>query len=230
MVAQVHDWKGHETAMSWNASGGGELPTRAEQQDVLLALLAASEIGDGAVLDLGVGSGLVAEAVLDALPNSQVVGVDFSDAMLDLAGERLSRFGSRVRLLAGDLSEPDAIGLPDLPYRAAFSIQTMHHLSDAEKAATFAWTATLLAPGGLIVIIDRVKVDAPLFRDWAVVWRRLDSRTPQTYVEHVEELTAAGDRPARLQDQLAWMEMAGLDASCFHLYGNRAVIVARKPQ
>lgn len=230
MVAQVYQWKGHETAEAWDASGGGELPTRAEQQDVLMALLAASEIGDGAVLDLGVGSGLVAEAVLDAFPNPQVVGVDFSDAMLGVARERLSRFGSRVQLLAGDLSEPDAIGLPDLPYRAAFSIQTMHHLSDAEKAAAFAWTASLLAPGGLFVIIDRVKVDPPLFRDWAAIWRRLDSTTPQTYAEHIQELTEAGDRPARLQDQLAWMEMAALDASCLHLYGNRAVIVARKSQ
>ncbi len=230
MVAQMHQWKGHESATSWDASGGGELPTRAEQQDVLLALLAASEIGDGAVLDLGIGSGLVAEAVLNAEPNSHLVGVDFSDAMLALARERLSRFGPRVLLVAGDLSEPDAIELPDLPYRAAFSIQTMHHLSDPEKAALIAWTATLVAPGGLIVIIDRVKVEEPLFRDWAAVWHRLGSKTPQTYTEHVEELKEAGDRPALLQDQLAWMELAGLDASCLHLYGNRAVMVARKPQ
>jgi tRNA (cmo5U34)-methyltransferase len=226
----MHQWKTDETAMAWDAHGGGELPTRAEQQDVLLALLAASDIGDGAVLDLGIGSGLVAEAVLQALPDAQLVGIDSSDAMLDLARERLSPFGSRVLLRSHDLADLDAIDLPSLRYKAAFSIQTLHHLSDAEKAAAFAWTAAAIDPGGLVVVIDRVKVDEPLYQDWAVVWRRVDSKTPRTYANHAEELTQAGDRPALLQDQLAWMESAGLHAGCLHLYGNRAVLVGRKPR
>lgn len=224
----MHEWKGQEAAASWDAGGGGQLPTRREQQGILLALLAASEIGDGAILDLGIGSGLVAEAVLDAQPSSQLVGVDFSDAMLAIARDRLSRFGSRLLLVAGDLSQPHSIALPPLSFRAAFSVQTIHHLSDVEKAAAFAWLATLVEPGGVIVIIDRVKVEEPLFRDWAAVWRKLDPRTPATYAEHAEELRQAGDQPALLQDHLAWMEAAGFVASCLHLYGNRAVLVGRK--
>ncbi len=120
----MHQWETDETAVAWDVQGGGELPTRAKQQDLLLALLAASEIGDGAVLDLGIGSGLVAEAVLQALPDAQLFGIDFSNAMLDLARERLSPFGSRVLLRSHDLSDPDAIDLPPLRYKAAFSIQT----------------------------------------------------------------------------------------------------------
>lgn len=228
IVVQMY-WKTQETAAGWDAGGAEQLPTRAEQQDVLLELLTAADIGDGAVLDLGIGSGLVAETVLTALPDMQLVGVDFSAAMLDLARGRLSRFGPRVQLLCHDLSRLDSIVLPDLHYRAAFSVQTMHHLSDADKAAALAWTAEVVDPGGLVVIIDRVKVDELLFRDWAIVWRRLDSKTPETYADHVEELTRAGDRPAFLQEQLAWMEMAGLHACCLHLYGNRAVLVGRRP-
>jgi tRNA (cmo5U34)-methyltransferase len=229
IVVRVHQWHSHDTAADWDARGGEQLPTRLEQQDVFLALVAASEVGDGAVLDLGIGSGLVAEAVLDALPDAQLVGVDFSAAMLDLARVRLERFGSRVSLLQHDLSALDSIVLPDLRYRVAFSIQTMHHLSDSDKAAAFAWAAEVVDPGGLVVIVDRVKVDELLFHDWAVVWGRLGSKTPETYAEHVDELARAGDRPALLQDQLAWLESAGLHACCLHLYGNRAVIVGRKP-
>jgi tRNA (cmo5U34)-methyltransferase len=226
----MHQWKTDETALAWDSQGAETLPTRAEQQDVLLALLAASEIGDGAVLDLGIGSGLIAEAVLEALADAQLVGIDFSNAMIDLAHERLGRFGTRVRLLTHDLSDLDGIDLPPLRYKAAFSVQTMHHLSDSEKAAAFKWIAATIDPGGLVVIIDRVKVAEPLFHDWAIVWRRLDPTTPQAYAEHVEELAQAGDRPALLQNQLAWMEMAGLDTCCLHLYGNRAVLVGRKPR
>ena len=222
-------WHRQETAVEWDAGGAAQLPTRQEQQELLLALLAASEIDDGAVLDLGIGSGLVAEAVLDVLPDAHLVGVDFAPAMLDLARVRLSRFGSRVVLLDHDLADLDSIDLPALRYRAAFSVQTMHHLTDSEKASALAWTAGIVEPGGLVVVVDRVKVDEPLFRDWAIVWGRLDPKTPQTYPEHVDGLRRAGDQPARLQDQLAWMAAAGLVACCLHLYGNRAVLVGRKP-
>jgi ubiquinone/menaquinone biosynthesis C-methylase UbiE len=47
-------------------------------------------IGDGVILDLGVLSGLVAEAVLDALPEASLVGVDFSNAMLERVPEAIT--------------------------------------------------------------------------------------------------------------------------------------------
>jgi tRNA (cmo5U34)-methyltransferase len=225
----MSEWHAQESAAQWDAHAGDRLPTRAEQQNVLLALLAATEIGNGAVLDLGVGSGLVAEAVLETLPRARLVGVDFSGAMLELARERLGRFGARVDLVPGDLASVNRIELPELPYEAAFSVQTMHHLSDSEKAAAIAWMADVVEPGGLIVILDRIRVSEGIFHDWAVLWRRIDPDTPATYAEHVEALTKAGDRPALLQDQLRWLERARLEASCLHLYGNRAVLVARKP-
>jgi tRNA (cmo5U34)-methyltransferase len=224
----VHEWQWPETAAAWDADGGAGLPTRAAQQELLLALLRSSKIDDAAVLDLGVGSGLVAEAVLDDLPRTTLVGVDFSSPMLALARDRLRRFGSRVHLLSGDLSKPGEIELPSLRYDAAFSIQTLHHLTDDEKAAAFAWIAGLVSPGGLVVVVDRVKVEEPLFADWQVTWRFVDPGTSGTYGEHVAELAEAGDRPARLEDQIAWMKAAGLAACCLHLYGNRAMLVGRK--
>jgi tRNA (cmo5U34)-methyltransferase len=225
----MSEWHARDTAERWDAHADDRLPTRAEQQEVLLALLCAAEVGDRAMLDLGVGSGLVAAAVLETLPKARLVGVDFSVPMLELARERLRGFGARVDLVPGDLASVDRIELPDLPYRAAFSVQTLHHLSDAEKAAAMAWTAEVVEPGGLIVIIDRVRVCEELFHDWAVLWRRIDPGTPATYADHVEALAEAGDRPALLQDQLRWLENAGLEASCLHLYGNRAVLIGRKP-
>lgn len=223
-------WHTPEEAAAWDASAGSHLPTRMEQQDLLLALLTESQIDDGAVLDLGTGSGLVAEAVLEALPGTELVGVDFSPAMLKLAGRRLRRFGSRVHLCQGDLSRPEEIDLPLRRYKAVFSVQTLHHLDNREKAAAFAWMAGLLGARGLVVVIDRVKVEEALFEDWLVTWRRVDPAASGTYAEHVAELTEAGDRPATLDDQIEWMKAAGLATSCLHLYGNRAMLVGRKSE
>jgi ubiquinone/menaquinone biosynthesis C-methylase UbiE len=225
----VQQWQRADEAAAWDAGGSECLPTRAEQQELLLALLEGSRIGDGAVLDLGIGTGLVAEVVLEMFREVQLVGVDFSPAMLDLACERLRRFGSRVQLRNGDLSTPEAIELPPGSYRAAFSIQTLHHLDDREKADAIGWMARHVEPEGLVVVIDRVRVEEALFDDWQVAWRRIDPSSSGTYAEHVAELTAAGDRPAALEDHLAWMKEADLTASCLHLYGNRALLVARKP-
>lgn len=222
----ANHWLKPERAADWDASRGRHLPTRAEQQSLLLALLAG--IGDGAVLDLGIGSGLVAEAVLDALPRAELVGVDFSPPMLDLARERLGRFGPRVHLCEGDLSAPAAIDLPRRRYAAVFSVQTLHHLSDREKSAALAWMAGLVEPGGLIVVIDRVKVEEALFGDWQIAWRRVDPAVSSTYTEFLGELEEGGDRPSTLEDHIAWMKTAGLAACCLHLYGDRALLVGRK--
>jgi tRNA (cmo5U34)-methyltransferase len=222
-------WQQRDTARQWDAEAGAGLATRAEQQEILLALLREARIGDGAVLDLGVGSGLVAEAVLDALPEASLVGVDFSDAMLELARARLDRFGPRVRLLQHDLAAIGTLALPAARYAAAFSVQTLHHLSDSGKEAAVAWSAGVVEPGGLIVIVDRVAVPKSLFREWAAVWRRIDPATPATYAEYEEQLASGGDRPASVPDQLGWLVNAGLDPMCVHAYGDRVVLVARTP-
>ena len=48
------------------------------------------------VLDLGAGTGLLAERILDALPDGVVTCLDFSPAMIAEARRRLARFGHRI--------------------------------------------------------------------------------------------------------------------------------------
>jgi ubiquinone/menaquinone biosynthesis C-methylase UbiE len=221
-------WQERETAREWDAGGGARLPTRVEQQEILLTLLREAQVGHRVVLDLGVGSGLVAEAVLEALPEASLVGIDFSEAMLDLARVRLARFGPRVRLLRHDLAELGELVPPTGRYAAALSVQTLHHLSDADKEAAIAWSARVVETGGLIVIVDRVAVPESLFSGWAALWRRIDPATPASYAEYEEQLALAGDHPASVHDQLSWLRKAGLDAMCVHAYGHRVVLAGRK--
>jgi SAM-dependent methyltransferase len=53
------------------------------------------------VLDVGCGSGRIAEFVLEA-GAGRYVGIDFSGPMLELARDRLRRFGPTVELVEGD--------------------------------------------------------------------------------------------------------------------------------
>lgn len=104
--------------------------------------------------------------------------------MLELARRRLARFGSRARVVDGDLADLETLELPPLNYRAAFSVQTLHHLSPKDWATFATWVAKRVEPNGLLVIVDRVQIAEPLFHDWAIVWSRVDSQTPQSYPEH----------------------------------------------
>ena len=72
---------------------------------VLLAQVLAflRPIPDGLYLDLTVGTGGHAEAILEACgPTGRLVGLDRDPEVLPLVRERLARFGPRVRLLHAD--------------------------------------------------------------------------------------------------------------------------------
>jgi SAM-dependent methyltransferase len=75
--------------------------------DLALAEIAAHE--SPSVLDIGCGPGRVAEHVL-AAGAGDYVGVDFSKAMLELAAERLRRFGPTVTLVHGDILDVPLTG------------------------------------------------------------------------------------------------------------------------
>ncbi|MGE0325254.1 MAG: class I SAM-dependent methyltransferase [Polyangiaceae bacterium] len=53
------------------------------------------------VLDVGCGSGRVAEALLEA-GAERYLGIDFSEPMLALSAERLAAFESKIELMQGD--------------------------------------------------------------------------------------------------------------------------------
>lgn len=93
-----------------------------------LAVAVTSRLGHPRVLDLGCGSGRVAEAVLDA-GAAAYVGVDVSPRMLELARERLSRFDD-VELLESDVAEAGLDGTYDL----VLALGLFEYLDDPARA------------------------------------------------------------------------------------------------
>jgi 16S rRNA (cytosine1402-N4)-methyltransferase len=59
----------------------------------------------GCYVDCTVGLGGHAAALLERFPSARVIGLDRDDRALGLAGERLARFGGRVRLANGRFDE-----------------------------------------------------------------------------------------------------------------------------
>jgi trans-aconitate methyltransferase len=220
-------WQDPAFAEAWDSRHLTGNPARAEHLSLLLAIL--EDVEDGWILDLGAGSGLVAQMVLDKKPQARLFGVDSSTAMLDLAKDRLARFGERVRLAQGDLTALDSLDAPR-ECSAAIAVQSLHHLDEAPYRAAVRWTFDHLAPGGWFFIIDRLAVPSQtLYTAFCALRERQgQSPNPPDWSGYLEWLEVNGDRPLAVQGILRLLEEAGFQSAALDVRGDRGMLIGRR--
>src|SRR5918912_2796414 len=91
-----------------------------------LALEVAREYDAPSVLDVGGGSGRIGELILEQ-GASRYLDVDLSDTMLDLARDRLARFGEKVELVQDDFLTAPIEG----PFDVALALGYFDYIEDA---------------------------------------------------------------------------------------------------
>lgn len=134
-------------------------------------------------LDLGCGTGDLLEALLAKAEN--VIGVDASAKMLELARKRFARRAETVSLRIGELEH-----LPVRDAEAGFAVACMslHHLSAPGAAVAEAGRA--LASGGIFLAADFEKHDNERMREaYGDRWLGFSSEEMNGWIE------AAGLRP-----------------------------------
>lgn len=115
--------------------------------------------GGGSAIDLGCGSGRVAELL--ARHYEHVTAIDLSEEMVALARRRHP--SPAIEFRRADLMEIEG------EYDAVVSVMTIHHLPD--QTAALEHVASLARPGGLVVIIDNAesqRVTRTSVRLWAL--------------------------------------------------------------
>ena len=194
----------------------------------MLAIL--EQVEGGWILDLGCGSGLVAQMMLDKSAGAQIFGVDSSAAMLGIAKDRLARYGERVKLAEGDLTALDRFEAP-VNCCAVIAVQSLHHLADAEYRTAVRWTFEHLAPGGWFFIIDRLAIPAEtLYSAFHVLRdRQRQNPNPPDWSGYLEWLEVNGDRPLQVQDILRLLEEAGFKSAALDVRGDRGMLIGRRP-
>jgi len=207
----------------------GSHPTRGEQLDILVEIVAELARPGDAVLDLGCGTGYLEQLLEARRRDLTLVGVDRKGASLDQA--RL-RFGDRAGFVEGDLDEPATLRLPVDRARFVVSALTFHDLSDDRKRAVLAWARDRLTADGMILVYDRIRLTEPaLFPAQQAIWRRIERvhgaamRTADGFAGYQADLSDS-NRPARLADYDAWFTALGMASQVLHLHGNVALIGA----
>lgn len=181
-----------------------------------------------AFLDLGAGTGLVTALILERFDGAEAHLVDISEKMLAKARERLERHDN-VHFHVRDYAREALPGR----FPLVVSAMSIHHLSNNEKQHLMQKIFAGLTPGGCFIHAELAlgatpSTDAFYHR----VWRR---HMESTDIEK-EELDAihkrmACDRPATLDDQLAWMRLVGfVDVDCFFKHHNFTVYAGKKPE
>lgn len=96
------------------------------------------------LLDVGCGTGLSTELLLDAFPEAHALGLDLAPGMIDEARRRLR--GRRVSFTVGDVEG----GVPAGPFDLVASSMALQWTVD--PAAVLRRAAGRLAPGGLLAV------------------------------------------------------------------------------
>lgn len=214
------------------------IPRRREQIEFIVQLIPHERSSPIRVLDLGAGQGTLAEAVLEAFPNSHVVCLDGSAVMMKIGRERLGKYQNRVSFVLEELDNPSWLKSIDEGFDAVVSSLAIHHLGDRRKKALFREIWGITKDKGALIIADLVKAE---FQFLGQKYERILIETirrqakeiagiERTY-EEVEakhrayEARSKGvDKPAPLSAQLRWLAQAGfVYVDCFWKYACFAI-------
>jgi len=198
------------------------VPEREEQIATVLDLI--PEPGDGLLVDLCCGEGLLSAALLERFPRARVLAMDLSPTMLEKARATCAAHEDRFETRPFDLADRSWRRFPE-PVRAFVSSLAIHHLDGAGKRGLFRDLAAALVPGGALVIADLVLPATPAShalaaRAWdeAVRRRSLELagslRPYEIFRDERWNLWADPapdpiDQPSPLFDQLRWLAEAG---------------------
>ncbi len=134
-----------------------------------IALEVARHYARPRVLDIGCGSARIGEPLLDG-GASEYVGVDFSAPMLELARDRLARFGDRATLIESDFAGADLEGSFDVVLALGFFdyvaepepvVRRMARLTSGSAIATFPRWSWVKGP--LRHLRYQVVLDVPIY-------------------------------------------------------------------
>lgn len=218
------------------------VPERDLQQELVCSLL-PDTVADGHILDLCCGEGRLSRAILERFPDAIVHGLDASPVMLARAREDLAAFGERFLPERFELADRSWRS-PTYPVHAFVSSLAIHHLDGPEKRTLFRDMGRVLAPGGVVVLVDLVRHTEErsqklAARMWEGAVRRQAEALgrPEAFRRFVEgnwnmyalEQPDPADRPSPLVDQLIWLRDGGLvDVDVYWMLAGHAIFGGRR--
>jgi len=154
--SSTYRWNTSAAAEAYDASAPTIHPLYTVVQDHILDGIPFADSEPFSLVDLGGGSGRLAERVLERFAGAQVTVVDQSEPFLALAERKLARFGARAAFVQSRLQDAWEAKLPSKP-NVIVSTSAIHHLEPREKRELYARCFAALAPGGVFINGDEYR-------------------------------------------------------------------------
>jgi len=208
-----------------------------ERDDAVLNMIPYKKQDSFQLLDLGAGMGRFTRKVADRFPKAEIVCVDGSAKMLEVAKSRMREHNATF--VCGDFADPSWVEDLSGTFNVIVSTGAIHHVSDQRKKELFAEVYNLLNNHGYFINGDLVKSKFDILNTkyYDDVWaRHIQQKTRQVLglersIDEVRERMYAamkkeGDKPSTIEDQLDWLREIGFTvADCVWQYYLLAVIV-----
>jgi SAM-dependent methyltransferase len=219
------------------------IPLAQEQIGVMMSILKSRRGPIGNFLDLGCGDGILGAAILGEYPSAHGVLVDFSEPMLEQAGEQLKEYTDQLTFENLDYGNRSWVSRVQAhaPFDAIVSGYSIHHQPDARKREVYEEIFSLLKPGGWFVNIEHISsaatLNIDLFENHYVAARYAMERQnggSRTFEEIAQEYKNRPDKAANIlasvELQCDWLgEIGYQEVDCYFRIYELAVFAGRKP-
>ena len=181
-----------------------------------LAGRSLKKVPSPAILDLGAGTGLLSEFVMQKVKSAALYLLDESPDMLAKAQERLAQYDPTIFIQSMTES------LPAMKFDAVVSSVAIHHLPDAEKRDLFRRIYNSLATGGVFINAEQIlgasEWQQELYEEMHLNGARALGSDEDEIRAAIERMTY--DRCATLSDQISWLREIGFQNvdSFFHSF------------
>lgn len=215
----THDWHSPSYVADWIGSDA----TRDDERRPLLrrvaGLIPATQGDQFRVLDAGGGYGALSAAVLEYWPDAQVTLLDYSDAMITAAEQRLAAYGPRITYRLADMTEAGWSTGIEKSFDAVVSAYAIHDAGGPELIrGVYRDLIAVLHPGGALLNFDLMFPTTP---GLAELYRRDPTRN-LTWDARVS--------PADLRLHLDGLRDAGFeDVDCVWKDLEQGILWARRP-
>ncbi len=160
------------------------------------------------ILDLGAGTGILSQFVLEKYPQADITLLDFAEQMLGVARERFNN-RKNVSFQVADMMSFE----PQQKYDAVVSSLAIHHLTDEDKQKLFKKIHGMLNKGGFFVNAEQVKGTTDYIDSFYTQRRhnRLDNSELNREAAEASYKRNKLDKCASVSQQLAWLKEAGFN-------------------
>jgi len=229
-----NDWQ-RSTSETYRQLAQIAVPQRMSQITTLLTLIPFAADASFTVLELASGEGHLAQAIVQAFPNADVVALDYEESMREATAIRLDGRGAVAPFDIRNNEWFDRLDGVDV----VVSSLCIHHLDGIGKQRLFNAVSERTSERGTLLVADLIAPELPqAHRLFAATWDDSARTASETFtgdeglftVFEQEEWNLYHypdpefDKPSPLFSQLKWLNQAGFGVvDCFWMYAGHAI-------